>query len=53
MTIYNDRVIQTSISHFWTSIRVGTSNMSNMKLYNYIIKNAATKTREGYIFFKF
>ena len=25
--------------------------MSNMKLYNYIIKNAATKTRKGYISF--
>ena len=25
--------------------------MSNMKLYNYIIRNAATKTREGSIFF--
>ena len=48
MLIYNDSVevksvIQTSISHFLTSTRVGTSNMSNMKFYNYIIKNAATK----------
>ena len=25
--------------------------MSNMKLYSYIIRNAATKTREGYSFF--
>ena len=25
--------------------------MSNIKLYNYIIKNAAKKTREGYNFF--
>ena len=25
--------------------------MSNTKLYNYIIRNAATETREGYTFF--
>ena len=50
MTIYNysvkvlkKSVILTSISHFLTSTRVGNSNMSNMKLYNHIIKNAATK----------